>query len=59
MRDLRMLAFQLRQFAATGYFVQVLILATLTSVAMQWLVASGSAPLPEASALVWPRAAVV
>lgn len=59
MRDLRMLAFQLRQFAGTPYFVQVLAISTLSTVAVQWLISTAGTPLPDASSLVWLRAGCV
>lgn len=59
MRDLRLLRFQLKQFALTSYFVQVLFSVTLISVLMQWLLIYAGDATDDAAALVWIRAACV
>ncbi|WP_181057928.1 ABC transporter permease [Pseudoclavibacter sp. RFBJ3] len=59
MRDVRMLFFQLRQFAANSYFLQLMLTATIVSVVMQYLVLAGSAQSPGGEELVWLRAGLV
>lgn len=59
MRDLRLLVFQVRQVAATGYFVQLLVVSTVSAVLLQWLVTWNQPALPGAGELSWVRAGIV
>lgn len=59
MRELRLLAFQLREFAANRYFGQLLLSATLASIALQWLILQAAEPLAGARELAWIRGGAV
>ena len=59
MRDLRLLGFQVVQFAKVPYFVQTLITVTLTAVLLQWLLGNAFGTVSGADQLVWMRAGAV